>query len=225
MKKHICIVLTVIIVISCFAACSTAKKREKISIDEFIEKYKRADIETLKADPLPFFEDFYAVEKTAKSNEEYGAKFLDWPADETFKEFEDKDYQYKDKEVVLFNTPAEIDVTIHKGAVSSLFVHIGTGNAETDFETAKAITDALIQNLGDAQKIEIDYEEVSEAALRQMFNGEMKSFSVYFKSPESEYMDLDEEQKQEYYENQYYSYTIAFAVYGYGTQHSYISIY
>ena len=225
MKKHICIVLTVIIVISCFAACSTAKKREKISVDEFIEKYKRADIETLKADPLPFFEDLYAVKKTVQSNEEYVAMLLNWPADESLKEFDDENYIHKEKEFVLFNMPSEIDVTISKNYLVTMSVNIETGNAETDFEIAKAITDALIQNLGDAQKITIDNEEASEAALRKMFNGEMKSFNVHFSTAKSEYIDLDEEQKREYFENQYYSYSIAFSVYGYGTLYSSISIY
>lgn len=226
MKKFIIIVLAVSLIVLCFAGCSSAPANKEMTLDEFIEKYKRADIETLKTDPKQFFSDFGAVQKMVMHNEEASAQFLEWPDDETFKDMQREDTLYKEKQLVLYNQPAEMSVTLYKNRAASLFIKLQTGSAESDFELAKKMTDAMIKDLGDAEVIEVDREKTDEAALRKMFNGGMKSFHVRFSSPESEYKDLSEEEQNEYFRTKYYSYTISFHFYsGYSTTSSSVTFY
>ena len=80
MKRTICILLILALFAALFAGCSKdAKETKQMTIDEFFEKYKRSDLETLKTAPLDFLEDWMAVHRAHLINEELRKQYLDWP--------------------------------------------------------------------------------------------------------------------------------------------------
>ena len=223
MKKLICIILSLVLILLCFAGCSKAPA--KLSIDEFIEKYKRANIDTLKSDPIAFLEDLSAVEKTTESDKSYIDPFLSWPSDEDMAQYDNDVTTHKEKEAVLFNSSAKISASVNSDISVFVSVEIESGNPDTDFEVAKAIADALFKKYGDAQEIKITYYDSNEPDLRKMFNGgEKESFTVSFHCPESEWVNLDGEAYDKYMQEKYYSYTLSFHYFSYDDTSS-ISIY
>ena len=215
-KKTICITLSILLALLCLAGCGKAKQQDNMSIDEFIEKYKRADIETLATDPVSFFDDLVNVENSVRRDNSLTAAFMEWPVEQYAADYESDKLTHREKDVVLFNEAAEINATIMNGNTLLLTISIDRGDPEKDFELCKSIANTLFEKKGDASRISVNNEDADEAALRKAFSKGITDFSVTFTPPDSEFEGLEGEAFLEALSEKYYRYYVSFYYNSYG---------
>lgn len=179
LKSIISIILAFLFILP-LAACGGEEEKVK-SIDELVEKYKRADYTAFVEDPKEFLKDFETVNYINTENEE-DLKFLDqW-------EKESNDYYDKyEKEAVLFNQSVILCALVNdwtreeKPKYScSINIEFDSGNITADFALAQVLTDTMIELYGDPTYIEIKSNEASEAQLRKLFSADPETFTVSF---------------------------------------------
>ncbi len=174
MKKIICFLSIIALIVTFFAGCG--KTAKSLTFEEFYEKYKRADYEELLKDASGFVNDYFVIDYSTESTLEM---VKDWKKD---------DYERYIQNDVLYNKSV-----IFKGVLSedeesvlTIFIEFDTGNKDQDYEIAKTITRAMFDKFGEPKSISIDNENSnvpsSESILRKMFDSdeEYYGFNVEF---------------------------------------------
>lgn len=183
-KSIISLILALLFIIPLAACGSETVSPDVETLEEFLEKHKRADFDAFLKDPTEFLEDYKHVQ-TFQPVSDSDLNFLSsWT--KLTGEYDDDDYE---KKIVLFNKGALVHASVYdriniakKYCNVHFFITFDTGDASIDFEIAKALTDGMIKLYGDPDKYEVGMDEATEADIRKLFAGDPASFSVEYTS-------------------------------------------
>lgn len=163
--------LALLLFILCIFNLTSCSNAQKISIEEFEKKYKRASFEDFIANPREFIQDFNATKLAFRTTKYYDESYLDnWSV---------TDYAYEyERETILFNRNAVFSIFVSKLEddtdnriiVYGFSLSFSTGNIIDNIKIGTALTDELFNIYGDAKSITIGMEKSTESELRKMLN-------------------------------------------------------
>lgn len=182
-KSFICLILALLFIVP-LAACEEAEPiPQSLTINEFLDKYKRADLEEFISDTTSFLKDLESA-SSMKSKIKSDFDFLSsWNGKESSLSYSES----YEKEIVLFNQSAVVTASLYDNSTdnresyrASFYITFDTGDKYTDFRIAEAVTDGMIALYGDPTEIHIGSNETSEAQLRKIFAGDPQSFDLEY---------------------------------------------
>lgn len=177
MKKVLVLMLALCMVLT---ACGSSSDR--LSLEQFEAKYKRADWKILNSSPMEFLDDL---------NRMSGQPLDDWcPSLDSFTVESNGPTTNLEKEMILFNRPARFrglafiypeEKKFFSGNISM------DGTAAECYETFLTMFETGLKSKGDAYQLKIGTEEVDEVTFRKAISsGDEDSLSVYWNTGETD---------------------------------------
>lgn len=186
MKNHTKIksMLVLLSLVFFLFSLSSCNKIKTMSIEEFEDKYKRAEFDEFLNNPKEFIQDFNRTDSSLYYYECDSTFFDDWEKEKNAEEYYWNEYE---KGVVLFNKSASFHVSLfpnnndQKERISSFHVEFHTGNEQDNINIGKALANELFNLYGNAQKIEIESTQTTESEFLKMMNSnDISHYSLDF---------------------------------------------
>ena len=154
MKRLLCLVLAVVLLSSCGGSATS----KSMTLEEFIEKYKRAEWSTFTSVVGEMMDEFTAIfsrgENWSTSKDAYN------PEKQT------NGWIFYEADIILFNKPFEVSIVEHNSTDASGSLKYEC-SGEDCFVLGLEVFENIAKRKGDAKTIELDDTTVTEAELRK----------------------------------------------------------
>lgn len=166
MKRRILSVLLVWMMMLSLAACGNSAKNASTTFEDFnqfIDKYKREDVEILTTDTENFMDDLSSVLEIGEWD------LTEWTLNENISS---EDFQQYETDMILFNSPARVYMGTVGDNASDFSISLDLENPDENFSMAVALCEYMFKVYDDASYIRINGENSDEYDLREVFSQE-----------------------------------------------------